>query len=94
MEYLSSWSERDRTLAEGLLTYEAGLHSCGHPVGRAFNPEMDGWFEAEWDVCYACAAADRARADTEKPDPGAVLHVVDTRPADKPLPPLVIPVTG
>lgn len=96
MEYLGlaepggAWGDRDRKLAEGLILHEGNTHTCGHNRDRSTNPDMDGWYEAVEDVCYACAALERRQADygeSNQPPPGTILRVVDTRPPDQPLPP-------
>lgn len=91
LEYLNDWTARDRGLAEALLQYEDGLHSCGHPLSRSAHPDMDGYYEVDTEVvCYACAAQASWEKDNKPDDrpPGQVVRVLDTRPPEKPLPPL------
>jgi hypothetical protein len=75
------WAHRDRVMAVALTMYEDSLHPCGHPKDVAFNPDMDGWYEAEPLTCQACAAVDSYNQGREKPEPGEVLFVRNTMPA-------------
>lgn len=81
-----AWVHDDRALLLALAHVEAsergfGTCVCGVPADEAWNPEMDGWYEAVDVVCHACTAAS---------DDGQVTRTVirNTRPLDKgPLPP-------
>lgn len=76
-------------LSLALTAYEDSLcGGCGQPKDRAYNPDMDGWYEARADIqCASCAAMDRHREETKKPEPGTKSYVIDARPAhDHPRP--------
>lgn len=78
----------DRALLRALKLYEDGLcGGCRFPVDVAWHSDMDGWFEVEEYVCYACSA--------RSPDgPNVTRSMVrDVRPESKPLPPFVLGVT-
>lgn len=53
---------------------------CGHYADEAWDPDADGWYEADADlVCAACAARERHMKDEKNREPGQLLRVVDTR---------------
>jgi hypothetical protein len=54
---------RDRILALALTMYEASLCSCGHPVSRAHNDDMEGYYSKVERVCQACAVIALAQAE-------------------------------
>lgn len=67
------------------------MHSCGFPKHVCMHPENDGYFEMPEvrTVCHADAAVENRRKDKNwEAEPGEVLTVVYTRPADEPLPPM------
>ena len=83
LEYLESWTARDRNLAEALITHEDTRHKCGHDITKSTDPDMDGWFEVDDEtVCYACQALERYEKDVKEPQPGVLLHVVNRRPVE------------
>lgn len=80
----TDWSRvSDRVSAVALTYYEDGIHeACGHRKDRAFDPEMDGYYEVDSEtVCQACAALEQWKEDSkESPHPpGTLLTIVDTR---------------
>jgi hypothetical protein len=64
-----------------LTIYEASLCSCGHPITRAYNPDMEGWYEKVEHLCMACRVAQQAQGD-ERAEPGRKVAVVDRSYAD------------
>jgi hypothetical protein len=59
VEYLDSWSVRNRALAEGLILYERGLGPHGIPMSVATDGELGSAFETE-------TATDHVRAAYEE----------------------------
>ncbi len=51
----------------------------GIPAKVAYDPEMDGWFEAKPAIDYPQAAMDLWHKDNPEPDPGTFLRVVNTK---------------
>lgn len=81
------WRESDRKLAVALTIYERSLcPTCGHVMARSHDPEMDGWYDAHEDTCYACAAVDLHTAGQKDPTPGAKVYVTENEKAPKDLP--------
>lgn len=73
-------SEANRLLAMALTLHDRDKcpGGCGHYLDE--TTQTDGWFEAHDDlVCDACAARERLRGEQEKPEPGSMTYVVDTR---------------
>lgn len=78
------WSERDRGLAEGLLSYEQSLGSHGFPSWIAEDPERV--FEIDEKVDHAQAALDEAREEYQRGDnvaPGLQLVLIDQGKPDR-----------
>jgi hypothetical protein len=74
-------------LAVAFTQYEQGMCSCGYPVHICHHPENDGYFDVHEATCYAAAAIDAHRNQTDyKPSPGERLGAVYTREKDDPLP--------
>jgi hypothetical protein len=72
-------------LTLALTQYEASLcGGCGQDKSVSYNPDADGWYEAQQLVCAGCAAMQNGPegGDKNKPTPGAKVYVVDTRPPD------------
>ncbi|MGN6245110.1 MAG: hypothetical protein ACTHQ3_15770 [Motilibacteraceae bacterium] len=59
-----------------LTIYESSLCSCGHPVSRAYNLDMEGYYEKVEHLCQACRVAQEAQAD-ERAEPGRKVAIVD-----------------
>lgn len=79
-----AFTPEDQALLMGLELYESSLCPSGFPREVAWHTEMDGWFETEEYVCFACTAAN---------DGDQVTHtfLVNTRPDSKgPMPPFVL----
>ena len=72
-------SEANRLLAQALTLHDKDLcpGGCGHYLDETTGPDADGWFESESVCCDACRARDDNR---DKPEPGELRYVVDTRP--------------
>jgi hypothetical protein len=52
------WTPDDRALLLGLAQHESTLcPGCGHPKHLAWHSHIDGYYEAERWICYACTAA-------------------------------------
>jgi len=74
-----AWTAEDRALMLALQMHEQSLCSgCGEPKGRAWHPDMDGWYEAATYECNACSVIQDRRV--------SYYEVVDTRPLDDLLP--------
>lgn len=58
---------------------------CGQERGRAFNPDMDGWFTVHAETCFSCKALEDERAKQEESKRSRKEYVIDARPADRPL---------
>lgn len=81
------WTAQDRLLALALTAHEDGLcPGCGHPKGKAYNPDASGWLEARALTCAGCAAVQQHGHGEENP-PGQKVYVVDTLPPDRELRP-------
>lgn len=67
-----------------LLSYEDSLcGGCGQPKDIAYNPDADGWFEAETVTCAGCAAQQQhGRKQGKEAPAGQKVYVLDTRPPD------------
>lgn len=77
-----AFTPEDRALLLGLDLYEADLCRCGQPRSIAWHTDMDGWYEHRTHKCFACSAGS---------DHDVVYgQVINTRPADNPLPPFVL----
>jgi hypothetical protein len=78
----------DRALLMALASYEAQLCKCGEPRSTAWHTEMDGYYEGQTVVCFACTA----NAGGDKQVKYSLLS--NTRPVSKgALPPFVFGVT-
>lgn len=67
-------------LALALTAYEDGLcPHCGQPRDRAWNDDMDGYYEVHEATCVACQAKERAM-DGKKHSPSRVAYVSDAAP--------------
>lgn len=57
------YTPEDHALLAALRQYDASLcpGGCGHPIEVAWHGDMDGWFDADEYVCYACTARDGGR---------------------------------
>ena len=76
MAYLRGWSSKDRSLAEGLLLYEAGMGRHGIPYRVATDPANAGFFEIdESEIDHAEAALEEWRRENVKPEPGVMPRV-------------------
>ena len=77
-KYLSSWSRRDRGLAEGLIAYEESLNPVGLPPHVAQDP--DRVFEVDEREDQAMKALEVAQEEYQRggnATPGLRLVVVD-----------------
>lgn len=80
------WCETDTLLSMALtLDERSKCPGCGQYVDEAHDPDMDGGFEVEEIVCYACAAQERWRTEHQKnhPEPGTLTFIkklVERRP--------------
>lgn len=79
----SGWTDADRDLAVAYRMYldELCPCGCGFPRHRAWDDDMDGWYEAEEITCYARQAREqweRDQPDGKRPDPGTLVIVKDT----------------
>jgi hypothetical protein len=82
------WTDRDRLLVVAWQIYQDSLCSdCGQNRERAFNPDMDGWFEVKSLTCHACAALETHRDNRKDLKRANKDYVIDTRPVtDRPAP--------
>lgn len=75
------WRPKDRLLLLALTMFEDGLcPHCGQPRDRAWNDDMDGYYEVHEATCVACQAKERAQ-DGKKPSGSRVAYVTDAAPA-------------
>lgn len=51
-----AWTPEDRGLLAGLEMAEGELCRCGEPRSVAWHSDMDGDYEADAVVCFACSA--------------------------------------
>jgi hypothetical protein len=90
----SPWTPEDQALMMAWREHRDGLHdACGQPLAISSHPFMEGWYDPEQLVCWACTAmAEPGEDGTRKP---VVLpSVVDTRDhVHDPLPPLPLATT-
>ncbi|WP_426566378.1 hypothetical protein ACPPVT_07480 [Angustibacter sp. McL0619] len=56
--------------------YESSLCSCGHPINRAHNEDMEGYYSKVERLCQACRVIELAQAD-DRPEAGRKVGVVD-----------------
>lgn len=70
------WSEANRLLAQALTLHDKDLcpGGCGHYLDETCD--ADGWHEVDKVFCDACRARDE---DKDKPEPGELRYVKDTR---------------
>lgn len=75
-----AYTPEDQALLIALRAHDNTRCRCGEPVDVAWNPEMDGWYEATEHQCHACTARNGGK-------PVNYTTVTNTRPASKgPLP--------
>jgi len=59
---------------------ESKCGGCGHYADEAWDPDADGFYEADDSlVCAACAARERHGKDEQHREPGQLLRVYDAR---------------
>lgn len=81
------WTYRDRLLLLAWQMYQDSLcKECGQDRERSMHPDQSGWYEVKVRTCQACAALEEDRDRQKKPSRARKEYVIDTRPADKPLP--------
>jgi Mlc titration factor MtfA (ptsG expression regulator) len=65
-----------------LTVYEDGLCSgCGQPRERAWNEDMEGWYEAHRVLCQACQAVRLDMDAHGASSPAESVFVTDASPA-------------
>lgn len=82
------WTDSDRLLILAWQMYQDSLcNDCGQDRERAYNPDMDGWYEVKPIECHACAALEQHRDGQKKPNRAVKEYLIDGGPpADKLLP--------
>lgn len=77
----SKWTVKDRALAIALTIHEDGLcPSCGQPVERSWNEDMEGEYVAHRRVCHACKAIHLDHDSHGPLGPGERSYVTDDTP--------------
>lgn len=78
----SPWTPEDQALMMAWREYRDSLHDrCGQPIARSTHPYMEGWYDVEDLICYACTALEPAGEDGQH-KPFMIPVVVDTRDHD------------
>lgn len=74
------WSRRsDRLTAVALTEYEASLcPDCGQPKHRAYNPDINGFYDVVEVQCQGCQAVHEYVAGNKDLTPDVKVAVVDT----------------
>lgn len=70
--------------------FQDSIHqACGQPLERSTHPYMEGWYDPDDLICWACTAMAEPDPKTGVRKPVVVPGVIDTRDHDHdPLPPL------
>lgn len=79
----NGWTFVDRVLAvASVLSDDLRCPGCGHPKHEAWNPDSEGYYEAQEAICQGCSAVIKSGEGQKDHGPELKRWTIDTRPKD------------